>query len=388
MPATIIRAARVLTPDEDLSPGAVVLHDGVINAVDRDISLSEGANVIDLPDATLVPGFIDLHVHGGGGFSLMTDDPEEIRSYARWVASRGVTSFLATLCAGNIEDGLRFVRAVALVAGSVDGGATVLGVNLEGPFVSPTRKGALPDTWLTASDTLILDGFVQAGGGSLKIVTLAPELPRADQVLHDALSRSIIASVGHTDADFETSRRAFKAGASHVTHAFNAMRPFHHRDPGPIGAALQSNSVTVEVIADGIHLHPATVDLLIRAFGAERITLVTDGVTPAGLSAGTFRIGAHEAVLTDGRMLLPDGTIAGSAATMDQVVANIVNWGAADLAGAVRMASTIPAHVVGLSEGKGRIAPGYGGDIVALSSDLAVLRTWVNGLEVYARSRG
>ena len=210
-------------------------------------------------------------------------------------------------------------------------------------------------------------------------MTVAPELPRAADISRKALSLGIVVAIGHTDASYDVALRAFEAGASHVTHAFNAMRPFHHRDPGPVGAAIESPDVTVEVVADGVHLHPATIDLLIRSLGPDRVVLTTDAVTPAGLSAGSFRVGREEARLEGGRMLLPDGTIAGSAATMDQLVRNVVEWGFVGIADAVRMATIVPARVIGLSSSKGRVAPGFDADLVALDGDLAVAMTWIGG---------
>ena len=212
---------------------------------------------------------------------------------------------------------------------------------------------------------------------------MAPELQGSAELIQEALSAGVRVSVGHTDATYEVAREAFAAGASHVTHAFNAMRPFHHREPGPLGAALEADGVTVEVIADGVHLHPATVRTLSGTFGADRIALITDGVTPAGLSEGTFSIGDVEARLKDGEIRLPDGTIAGSVATMADVVRNVVRWDIADLDVATRMASTTPAGALGLGERKGRIAPGYDADLVVLTNDLSVAATWVAGRLAY-----
>jgi N-acetylglucosamine-6-phosphate deacetylase len=223
------------------------------------------------------------------------------------------------------------------------------------------------------------DGLVEAAAGHLRVMTLAPELPRAESVLRAAASRDVVIAVGHTDARYEEAARAFAAGASLLTHAFNAMRPFHHRDPGPVAAAVDSPGAVVELIADGVHLHPATAGLLVRALGPQRAALVSDGVKPAGMASGGFRVGDSEARLQDGRVLLADGTIAGGAATMDQVVRNVVRWGAADLTDAVRMASGVPAAVLGLGDRKGRIAPGYDADLVALDEGLEVAMAWVGG---------
>ncbi len=385
---SVLTDARIVTPEAVIERGTVVIDGGRIAEVVPSLPLPLGAQVTRLPNLTLVPGFIDLHVHGGGGFSLATHDPEEIRSYARWVATKGVTSFLVTVCAGNQEEALGFLRAGAQVSGPVPQGARLLGLSLEGPFVNPARRGALPETWPLPPDGRAFDGLVEAAGGQLRLLTLAPEMPRAEAVLRSAVSRGVVVAVGHTDASYEVALGAFAAGASLLTHAFNGMRPFHHRDPGPVGAALDSPEAVVEVIADGVHLHPATVGLMVRAAGPQRVALVTDGVTPAGLAGGSFRVGGQEAPLEDGRVLLGDGTIAGSAATMDQVVRNVVRWGCVDLAAAVRMASSTPAAVLGLERRKGRIAPGYDADLVALNEELEVVMTWVGGQLLHSWPKG
>jgi len=383
---TAITEARIITPDETIERGTIVIgDDGRINEVGADVAPPPGMSVTAVTGLTIVPGFIDVHVHGGGGFSLATRDASEIESYARWVVRQGVTSFLATIFADDLEEALKFVRVAAEQTGPITGGATPLGLHLEGPFVNSDRRGALPETWITDADPRSFDGMVQGAAGHLRVMTVAPELPRAADISRKALSLGIVVAIGHTDASYDVALRAFEAGASHVTHAFNAMRPFHHRDPGPVGAAIESPDVTVEVVADGVHLHPATIDLLIRSLGPDRVVLTTDAVTPAGLSAGSFRVGREEARLEGGRMLLPDGTIAGSAATMDQLVRNVVEWGFVGIADAVRMATIVPARVIGLSSSKGRVAPGFDADLVALDGDLAVAMTWIGGELAYNR---
>lgn len=372
---TLLRGANVLLPDGRIERADVLLDGAKIAAVGPGL---EAAEAVDLAGLTLAPGFIDVHVHGGGGFSVLSDDPGDFAEYSRWVASRGVTSFLATVCAGDVEHGIRYAQAAA--SAECDG-AELLGVNFEGPFVSPDRRGALPPDWPAAPDRELLGRLLATG--PVRVMTIAPELEGASSVIEAALKAGVRVSVGHTDASYEVARGAFEAGASHVTHAFNAMRPLHHRDPGPIGAAIEASGATVEVIADGVHLHPATVNLLVRALGTDRVCLVTDAVTPAGLPAGKFRIGREEAVLADGSIRLPDGTIAGSAATMDGVVRNAVAWGVADAAGALRMASAVPAIAAGVAERKGKIEAGYDADLVALSADFAVRETWVGGRCVY-----
>ncbi|MGH3118933.1 MAG: N-acetylglucosamine-6-phosphate deacetylase, partial [Gaiellales bacterium] len=225
-------------------------------------------------------------MHGGNGYSLATRDPEEIRSYARWIVSHGVTSFLSTVFGATVDEALDFLRSGAQATGPVEDGANVLGMNLEGPFVSPERRGALPAGWVAPPDVRTFEALAQAAGGRLRLMTLAPELPRAMEVLREAVARGVTVSLGHSNAEYETASTALLAGALHVTHAFNAM-PFHHREPGIIGAALNSSAVTIEVVADGVHMHTMTVEMLVKAFTPRRIVLVTDGVPLAGVDSGT-----------------------------------------------------------------------------------------------------
>ncbi|MDP2675966.1 MAG: N-acetylglucosamine-6-phosphate deacetylase [Dehalococcoidia bacterium] len=378
----VLAGARVLTPDDEIAGGSVIVEDGRIVEVAAGLSPPAGAEVVDLRGLTLAPGFIDIHVHGGGGFSLATGDAGEVRSYARWVVAHGVTSFVASIVGETPEEGEAALRAVAEVSGPA-GGAELLGAHLEGPFVSPERRGALPEGWLRPPDAGLLGRYLEAAGGRLRLLTLAPELPGAAALLEQAVRAGCVVAVGHSDATYQEARDAFARGARHLTHAFNAMRPFHHREPGPLGAALDTEGVTLELIADGVHVHSAAARMVVRAKGIDGVVLVTDGVPPAGLSEGSFRIGGRGARLAEGRIALPDGTIAGSAATMERVVRHVVAEGIATAAQAVRMASTVPAGVLGLEGRKGRIARGYDADLVALDSELNVAKTWVAGLVVH-----
>ena len=378
----LFTGANVLHPDGTIAPAEVLIEDGTIAGVEPSIHPPEAAEVADLTGLTLVPGFIDLHVHGGGGFSLITGEVSAVEGLSGWVTRTGVTGFLATIVGDSLENG---IACVTTARRAHTDGAAVVGVNLEGPFVSPERPGALPRAWLQPPDVDTLSRLIDAAAGALRMMTVAPELPGAEKVIRQVIDAGAVVSIGHTDATYEQARSAFEWGSRHVTHAFNAMRPLHHREPGPLAAALEFPEVTVEVIADGVHLHPATVRLLVEAFGPDRVCLVTDAVAPAGLGAGNFRIGEHEARLEDGSIRLPDGTLAGSALTMDQAVRNIVDWGIADLPAAVRMASTTPARVLGKQNHLGAVATGYAADLVGLTEDLRVVKTWVGGRLVYDR---
>lgn len=372
----LVRANRVITPEGELSPGWVTVAGGAIAAVGEDAG-PPAERVEELGDVSLAPGFVDVHVHGGGGHSLTTADPAQIEAYAAWAPRTGVTSFLATVVATDVAEGVRFCQAIA--SARPRRGANLLGVNLEGPFLSPKRPGAIPQSWIAPPDLNAFERLREACDGRLRLMTVAPEVAGAAPLIQDALSNDVTVSVGHTDATFDGALAAFGAGARHVTHAFNAMRPFHHRDPGPVGAALASDAVTIEIIADGVHLHEVTVRMLVQAFGARRVALITDATPLAGAGDGSFQIGGTVARVRDGRATLADGTIAGSVATMDEMVRSVVRWGVCGVADAALMASTVPASVAGAGERKGKLAAGYDADMVALDSDLRVVRSWVGG---------
>lgn len=385
---TALVNAHVCTPEEEIAAATVVLEEGHIAAMGEGLPPPAGAEVMDLAGLSLVAGFIDLHVHGGGGFSLMTEDAEEIRSYARWVVSKGVTSFLVTLAAASRPQMERWLATVSVLEEEVDGGAHPLGAHLEGPFLNPKHRGALVPAALRPPDVAELLAYVQTAGGRLKVIVVAPELPGAAEVISVAREQGLVVSMGHTDATYEEAREAISRGVTQATHCFNAMRPFHHRDPGCLGAILASPQVTAELIGDGVHVHPGAMALLLRAKGPLRTMLVTDGVAPSGLGSGTYSFGGRPIAVKGGVFTLPDGTISGSVATMDQMVRNLVELGLVSLQEASRMASLNAATVLGLDRRKGRVASGYDADLVALDESLEVTMTFAGGQLVYSCPQG
>jgi N-acetylglucosamine-6-phosphate deacetylase len=379
--------ARVLTPDEEIPRATVVLEGGRIAAVGEGLPPPAEAQVIDLAGLTLAPGFIDLHVHGGGGFSLMTEDSEEIRSYARWVVSKGVTAFLITVVAATRSRLERWLAVAASVGESLSGGASPLGIYLEGPFLNPKRKGAIPADDLRPPDVSEFLAHVGTARGRLKTIALAPELAGARELIVAARKQGVVVAIGHSDATYEEALEAISLGVTQATHCFNAMRPFHHRDPGCLGAVLASPQVAAELIADGVHVHPGAMALLLRAKGPQRTILVTDGVVPAGLAPGRYSLFGRQIEVTGQVAALADGGLAGSVTTVDQMVRNLVQLGLASLQEAVRMASLNAAAALGLDGSKGRIARGFDADLVALDEGLQVAMTFVGGELAFRRPK-
>ncbi|MGI8642938.1 MAG: N-acetylglucosamine-6-phosphate deacetylase, partial [Thermomicrobiales bacterium] len=263
--------ARLVDSDQD-HLGNLTIDDSAISRVGTDEPVP-GAQ-IDLAAAIVIPGFIDVHVHGGGGFSLHTTDPNEIRGYARWVPSTGTTSFLAAVV--GVPSGLPLpqLRTAASIVSSPSGGAAPLGIHLEGPFINPLRRGAHDTAWLREPTAEATDAVLAAANGTLRIVTLAPELPGATEMQQTLQEAGVTVSIGHTDADEVQTRAAIQRGARHVTHCFNAMRPLLHRDPGPRGAIIAADEVLGELIADTYHVYPAAMRALIRALGPERTIVI------------------------------------------------------------------------------------------------------------------
>jgi N-acetylglucosamine-6-phosphate deacetylase len=384
VPPLALVHARVITPESEIADGTVVVAEGRIVQADEGLP-PDGVDVLDLSGLIVAPGFIDLHVHGGGGFSLVDGDATQVRSYARWAATRGVTGFLVTLVPGERRRMVETIDSAVAAFGEVDG-ARPLGINLEGPFLSPLRCGALKGDVLRPADMDELREYLLAAKGLLRLMTIAPELPGADSVIAAAVNAGIVVALGHSDATYEEARRAFSMGVRHVTHCFNAMRPWHHREPGCVAAALESPDATVELIADGVHVHLAVMAMLLRLKGIDKAVLVSDGIPLAGLGDGEFELQGEPVQVRDGIARRRDGTLAGGAMPLDAMVRNAVATLTVSEAEALRMVTLNPASVIGLDDRKGRVAPGYDADLVVLSPGLEVEMTFVGGELAYERS--
>jgi N-acetylglucosamine-6-phosphate deacetylase len=326
---------------------------------------------VDLPDAVIVPGFVDIHVHGGGGATYTGGDIAEIQRAAGFHREHGTTTTLASLVTASPGDLLAAVRALASSARA----GVIAGIHLEGPWLSTAHCGAHDHTQLRDPTPAEIDALLAAGDGAIRMVTLAPERPGSDDAITRLVDAGVVVALGHTDADYEQTRHAIDLGATIGTHLFNAMRPLHHREPGPALALLQDPRVTVELIADGVHVHPAMVRATIDAAGADRVALVTDATAAAGVADGEYRLGAVTVDVVD-RVARVRGTstIAGSTATMDRLFAAVAARGPdrnAALAAAVRMTSTTPARAIGL-DGAGSLHVGAEANLVALEPDYRV----------------
>lgn len=385
----VLAGARVVTPHGVLDPGRVRVENGLITEVGTEVGPTAGpvggaaggagaggADIVDLAGSWLVPGFVDLHVHGGGGHDV-TASPADLAAAVAFHRAHGTTRTLVSLVAAPVErlaEQLSWAAALTAAGPGPDG--HVVGAHLEGPFLAPARRGAQPGEHLRAPDRGVFAELVAAGAGTLRVITLAPELPGAGAVTEAALAAGVIAAAGHTDATYDEAASGFAAGMTLATHLFNGMRPLHHREPGPAGAALDAG-VACELINDGVHVHPA----LLRLVAAEpaRLVLVTDAVDAAGVGDGDYLLGGHPVRVRDGQArLAATGALAGSTLTMDLAVRRAVAAGLA-LEVAVAAAATNPARVLGLAHRCGSIAPGLDADLVVLDADLRVTRVMAAG---------
>ena len=358
---------------------AVVVQNGKIDALLRDPRSG------DLPEecreiaGLLCPGFIDLQINGAFGADI-GPDPNAIRTLVIKLPATGVTSFLPTLISSPPERYEEFFDT--LEEGAIAHGARVLGAHLEGPFLAPERKGAHDLANLRPMDLGFLRELLRSG--KVKVMTLAPELPNSLEAIELLLEEGAVASAGHTEATYEEITRAAEVGLSLGTHLYNAMRPLAHREPGTVGALLTDDRLRVGIISDGVHVHEAALRLAYRAKGSEGLVLVTDAMEAAGMAPGDYELGGRKVRLENGAVRLPDGTLAGSALTMDEAVRNATEFLGVSLTEAVRMASEVPASALNL-EGKGRIAAGCDADFVLLDARGTVLETIVAGETVYGR---
>ncbi|RKT51635.1 N-acetylglucosamine-6-phosphate deacetylase [Saccharothrix australiensis] len=359
-----LTGGRVVTPDGVLDQGWVAVRDGLIVAVGE--GAAPDGPTTDVGGDWLVPGFVDIHCHGGGGEAFTSADPERVRKAAAAHRRHGTTTMLASLVSRPIPE---LADQVAALAELVQDGV-VSGIHLEGPFLSAARCGAHDPAILCPPDRASVNQLLIAGRGTVRMVTVAPELEHGVEAVRQLVDNDVLAAIGHTDATEAQIRPAVEAGATVATHLFNGMRPLHHREPGPIGALLDDERVTVELICDLVHLHPTAVRLAARHAGRGRTVLVTDAIAAAGVGDGVYDVGGLEVRVVDGVPTLAGGaSLAGSTLTMDVAFRNAVQSCGLSVEDAVVATSTRPARLLGLADRTGEIREGLAADLVVLDAD-------------------
>ncbi|MGE3073314.1 MAG: N-acetylglucosamine-6-phosphate deacetylase [Dehalococcoidia bacterium] len=361
----------------------VLCQDGQIVAIGNGLNAGD-AETINVAGLTIGPGFIDVHVHGGGGHSFFTHDAQRIRDYAAWAPRNGVTSFLVSTVGRDAED-TETIFSILRPLVNATAGAEVLGFHMEGPFINPLRHGAFPEGMLRPPVREEFLRFQEAAGGHIRQVTMAPELPLALDLAGAISASGAIPAMGHTDATSVQCRAGFDSGIRHVTHLFNAMRPVHQREGGPIVCSLLEDQVTCELICDGAHVDPGPLLMAYRILGPHRTVVVTDNLHLAGLDKESGNFAGEEVTVSGGKAAKADGTIVGSVETMDQHFRNTMRFLGISISTAFRLCSTNPARVAGASNRKGQIERGMDADLVVVDGDLQVRMTICRGEVAFDR---
>jgi N-acetylglucosamine-6-phosphate deacetylase len=388
---TVFAARSLYTPLEEIQNPLVFVEDGVITDLASRSAREIPANtaLVDFADAVITPGFVDIHMHGGAGLDVMQASEAEVPRLGRFLAQHGVTGYFPTTVAAPIDVTCaaleRIANAIEAGESSANGDgnndapqARPLGIHLEGPFLSPARRGVHAPENLALPTVALFERLWQAARGHVRMLTIAPELPGATEVIAEAARRKVLVSIGHSDADLNAAQAGVRAGARHATHTFNAMRPLDHREPGILAEVLTDTRLSADIIVDGIHVTPSVVQIFLKAKGIEGSVLITDATAAAGMPEGRYQLGTMTVDVKDG-MCTIDGKLAGSVLTMDRAVRNVMEFGSWSLRDAVRAATLNPARAAGLTQRYGSLASGAEASFIVLSSSGEVQKTIIRG---------
>lgn len=379
--------ARIVTPFRAAEDQCILLQDGAIRQIGSagDIRMPPRTRVVDLSGSLVAPGFIDLHLHGASGFSFNTADERQLDCILEHSLAHGTTGVLATL---YMDESRRFLGAVRRLREYARKGrfrGVLQGLHLEGPFINPDMAGAMNNEFVWTPTLQNWLRLKKCGGSQIRIMTIAPEVPGALEVMQKAAQDQVILAIAHSRAAYESIELAIDNGLTQVTHIFNAMEPMHHRMPGIVAAAMLKRELKVHLIADGVHVHKAIMELLYRLKGVGGIVLITDAISLTGQMDGAFTMAGRKVQVRQGTAYLGDGRLAGSTLTMERAVKTMMDTVGVPLAEAVRMASLNPARVLGLEHRKGILAVGKDADLVVLNPDFKVQMTVVGGRIVWER---
>lgn len=379
---TVITAKHLFNGSCLIDDPFLVLEDGCIRSISTRAAsaLPDDARILDYSEATIAPAFLDVHIHGAAGHDVMEATPDALGPIGKFLASHGTGSFLATTVTAPLDATLRAVSGLAkAIAQPADVGvAHPIGIHLEGPFVSFAKRGVQPAEHLLAPDGKVFDQLFEAAEGTIRLMTLAPELPGAAELIAHATKLGVHVSLGHSNATAAETCAAIVAGATSATHTFNAMRPLDHREPGILGAVLTDDAVYAELICDGVHTAPEAVRLWWRAKGPERAILVTDAMSATGMPDGEYRLGGFDVQLKDGRAMA-GGVLAGSVLTLDRALANFLKFTGATVAQGLRLFTANPASLIGARGGEGSVVVGRPANLVVVDSDGSLKASYVKG---------
>lgn len=366
-----------LDKDFNLVHGDIQIEDGRITACGPELSRSDEDTAIDARDYTVIPGFVDVHIHGCAGVDTCDGAPESIAAMARFLLGHGVTSFCpTTMTVGRTVIEKALLAAKKLHEDPIKDGAKVAGVNMEGPFISAARKGAQKEDDIVAPDFPMFRELFELSGGLVKLVDVAPEQPGGEEFVKRAKELCRV-SIAHTTADYAKAKESFDWGVTHATHLFNAMSGLHHRDPGVVGAVFDDERVRAEIICDGHHIHPAVLRAAFKLLG-DRILVISDSMRANGMPEGAeYDLGGQTVSISGGKCVLSDGTIAGSVTNLHQEVKNLVSWGV-PFGQAVRAATLTPSIEIGMDREIGSIEPGKIADLVILDKDMEIASVWIS----------
>ncbi len=375
-----ITARRLLRGSEFIEYPQITVDDGHITSIH---SRPRGEARDAFPEATLVPAYLNIHVHGAVGHDVMEGTPEALQTIGAALAGHGVGAYYPTTITSSTEETLRSLDMIAAVIerGPSPDAASPLGIHLEGPFLSPAKRGAHPVRLLAEPSVSLFDRFWQAARGHIRILTVAPELPSALELIEHASGLGVVCSLGHSDATLPQAAAGFAAGARSATHTFNAMRALDHRNPGVAAYVLDNDALFAEIICDGVHVDPAMVRLFFKAKGVERSILITDGMSATGMPDGSFKLGDLDVEVAHGRCTIAGspGVLAGSVLTMDQAVRNFAEFTGAGMAVGAQLAGRNPARLMGVEQSWGHLEEGREANFVALSPDGRIVQSFRAG---------
>ena len=383
---TLLTAKRLWTGASLLDQPVILIEHGRIASIDSRVAsempVAGGDLVFHYPEATLGPAFFDVHIHGAAGHDVMEATPEALIAIGRFLAAHGTDRYLATTVTAPLDATLRSLSGIArLIAHPPEAAETVtwpIGIHLEGPFLSHAKRGVHPPQLLLAPDIAVFDRMYEAAEGNIRLMTLAPELPGAVEFAKHATARGVRVSVGHSNATAAETRAVLAAGAVSATHTFNAMRPLDHREPGILGVVLTTDSLFAELICDGIHNTPEMVKIWWRSKGPERAILVTDAMSAAGMPDGEYSLAGLKIQVANGKAAYGD-VLAGSVLSLDKALSNFLAFTGASIEQALRLLTTNPAAMTGLTAQAGSLAPGEPANIVAVNSDGKLAASFLNG---------